>query len=231
VTGSDVVRSVSDAEFARFLRLPPAKLAEENMAGPAASAREWYARNGRPWTGTREVALRSVGDTRVELASGAVFSSRALARRLGRAEAGAAVAVGVSAGPEVGEEISRRWKEDRPDEAFFLHALASAVTVQLMDQARAVVCAGHEPSGLAVLPHFSPGYEDWDLSDQKVLGALIGDLPLEILDTGALNPVHSMLGLMGLTSRKDLVAQARELSPCESCSFSPCAYRRRPYRG
>lgn len=230
MTAADLVRAVPDAEFARFLRLPPAKLAEERLAAPAASAREWYARHGRPWTGTRELALRSVDEARVELETGTVFASRALARRLRRAEATALVAVAVTAGPEVDAERDRLWKDDRPDEAFYLHALASAVTVRLMDAVRARVCEGHEPAGQAVLPHFCPGYEDWGLGDQPALGSLLGGLPIRVLESGALSPTHSLLGVMGLTARQDLVGQAGDLSPCASCSFTPCAYRRRPYR-
>jgi hypothetical protein len=226
--------AIPEAEYARLLRLPVSRLSEERFSVLAAQARAWYAEKGRPWVGTRQVALRTVEETSVHLETDMVFSGPALSERLKKAQAHAIIAAAVSAGPEVAAEVDRLWKQDRPDEAFFLHAMASAVTEYLILQTRARLCSENEPLGWAVTPHLCPGHDGWDLRDQPALGRLLGagktGFPLDVLPSGMLRPVHSVLAVFGLTSRKDLVEQTQELCPCEGCSFSPCVYRRRPYR-
>jgi len=88
---------------------------------------------------------------------------------------------------------------------------------------------------VAVLPHYSPGYPDWTIEDQ---GSLLGVIrarcpaaaPLAVFDTGMLRPKKSLLAVFGVTRHAERVRPLSELSPCESCSFAPCQYRRAPYR-
>jgi hypothetical protein len=89
---------------------------------------------------------------------------------------------------------------------------------------------------MAALPHYSPGYSGWDVSDQIKLSKLIqqaegSELPgeLSIMDTGMLRPKKSLLGLFGLTRHLDKVRADARLVPCKSCSLSKCQYRRAPY--
>jgi hypothetical protein len=90
---------------------------------------------------------------------------------------------------------------------------------------------------MAVLPHYSPGYPDWDIVEQPRLLDLIRrttthalPFPLDAFDTGMLNPKKSLLAVFGVTRHTDRVERRSALTPCEHCSYLPCQYRRAPYR-
>jgi hypothetical protein len=90
---------------------------------------------------------------------------------------------------------------------------------------------------MAVLPHYSPGYPGWDISDQHGLLKLIRqkkghDFPEEIhvLESGMLQPKKSLLALFGITPHLERVQHLTTLVPCENCSMPSCQYRRVPYK-
>ena len=82
------------------------------------------------------------------------------------------------------------------------------------------------------MPHLSPGCGTWDLSDQHKLMELLagsdsGELgPLKMLSSGAIEPQHSVLAVMGVTHR-NFAFTPEHL--CRSCDLSPCAFRRAPF--
>ncbi len=51
--------------------------------------------------------------------------------------------------------------------------------------------------------------------------------PLELLETGALDPPHSLLAVLGVT-RQPLAAVAPE-DLCRACELEPCGFRRAPF--
>ena len=129
------------------------------------------------------------------------------------------------------------WRDEKPDEYFFLEVYGSAVVEHLTTMPGARLCAWAESHDLAVLPHYSPGYPEWDIAEQPRLLELIRQtrehsLPyqLEVLDSGMLRPKKSLLAVFGLTHHTENVRRLTDLIPCESCSFLPCQYRRAPYR-
>jgi hypothetical protein len=90
---------------------------------------------------------------------------------------------------------------------------------------------------MAVLPHYSPGYPEWDVAEQPRLLELMKrthkeSFPshVEALDSGMLRPKKTLLAVFGLTRHADRLRRLTGLVPCESCSFGPCQYRRAPYR-
>jgi hypothetical protein len=107
------------------------------------------------------------------------------------------------------------------------------VVEHLVTTAGARLCAWADQHGMAVLPHYSPGYPEWDISEQKKLLGLIQrkNFCEEIcaLDTGMLKPKKSLLAVFGITRHMHRVRNLQELIPCESCSMPSCQYRRAPY--
>jgi hypothetical protein len=99
------------------------------------------------------------------------------------------------------------------------------------------LCDWAEQHERSVLPHYSPGYPEWDVAEQPRLLELIkrthhAPLPsaLDALDSGMLRPRKSLLAVFGLTHHRDRLRRLTDLVPCENCSFGPCQYRRAPYR-
>ncbi len=219
---------VQASEYRRLLGYPRDHEPGDRACELMDWASKWYACHGRPWLYAREApvgqALSPAHATQIE---GQSFHSTSLHSTLEKARAHAAFLVAVSAGPELEEEASRLWNESKPDEYFFLEIFGSAVVEHLTHVAGARLCALAEQSQMAVLPHFSPGYPEWDISEQnKLLSLFDGSLPgrLEALSSGALRPKKSQLALFGITRHTESVR--RPATPCDNCSYAPCEYRR-----
>jgi hypothetical protein len=229
------VVNVAEAEYRRLLGYPPGHVPGARAEELAAAARRYYAANGRPWVYVREVELYASEQTlRLD---GIEFHSRHLLDYLRQAGATRAVLAAVSAGSSCELHARKLWEESKPDEYFFLEVLGSAVVEHLVAGISGRICALAETEGLIAVPHYSPGYSGWDISDQPRLFDLITrgmakpfPEPLEVMSSGMLNPKKSMLAVVGLTARTPQSLASPRLVPCESCSFSPCQYRRAPYR-
>jgi hypothetical protein len=230
-TSPDV--SVEPAEYARLLGFPPGTQLGERPRELADWARQWYAEHGRPWIYARQAQRLEISDSSVNV-DGVSFQSNRLMNTLKQAAAHSAVVIAVSAGHELEAQAQRAWQEEKPDEYFFLEVYGSAVVERLITVAGARLCAWGDARCIAVLPHYSPGYPEWNIADQPALLKLIGQraLPaeLESLETGMLRPKKSLLAVFGLTAQTDRVRRLTELVPCTNCSYSPCQYRRAPYR-
>lgn len=226
--------SVQTAEYLRLLGYPRGWELDGRAAELAGWARDWYGRHGHPWVYARGVDSICIHDGATELEN-VTFSSTRLRTTLQSAAADRAVLVAVSAGPELEEEAQALWRDGKPDEYFFLEVYGSAVVEHLVTSTGARLCAWADGERAAVLPHYSPGYPEWTISEQPDLLELIrrrrGDqVPIEVLESGMLKPKKSLLAVFGVTAHIERVRPLTELSPCDNCSFVPCQYRRSPYR-
>jgi hypothetical protein len=226
---------VQSAEFQRLLGYPRDLELEERALELSNETRAWYAEHGRPWIFARQAeTLDITGDAIV--IDGVSFRSPRFMNALRDARAESVVLVAVSAGEGVEQEAQRRWGDDKPDEYFFLEVFGSAVVEHLVMMAGARLCATADADGLAVLPHYSPGYPDWDIADQAKLFALLTQgnehvLPsgITVLESGMLRPKKSLLAVFGLTRETDRVRKLTDLGPCQNCTLPGCDYRRAPY--
>lgn len=227
--------TVPDGEFKRLLGFPPHYELGEHVKNLAGWARDWFAAKGRPWVFSRRVDSLTLLDQGVDV-EGVQLNGPALRERLAKAGATTGVLVAVCAGEEAEREARQLWESERPDEYYFLETFASAVVEQLSAAVGARLCSEAEGDGLQVLPHYSPGYPGWDLSDQIPLVELLKrkdwppGLRLDVMDSGQLIPKKSLVGLFPVAPRSAQLRQLAEMVPCENCSFHPCGFRRAPYR-
>lgn len=225
---------VSEAEYRRLLGYPREHVPGERARELATWARGWYAEHGRPWVYLREAQLE-LGDTLKF--DGTPFHSPRLREMFHAAGVQRALFVAVSAGRACEEHARELWQESKPDEYFFLEMFGSAVVEQLCATLSGRICDFADRDGLMAVPHYSPGYTGWDISDQNTLFELMArgvEQPwpddLQVLPSGMLQPKKSLLAVVGLAPRTaDEGASARHV-PCETCGLSPCGYRRAPYR-
>ncbi len=228
--------NVLPEEYVRLLGYPRGWVLEGRALELAEWARDWYARNGRPWFYARQAEDLEISGDSIHI-DGIEFTSKRMQDTLQQAEAHSVILVAVGAGPEAEEESHRRWEDEKPDEYFFLEVVASAVVEHLATATGARLCDWAEQHGMAVLPHYSPGYPEWDVADQPRLLELMKRTrrepfpsPVEVFDTGMLRPKKTLLAVFGLTRHTDRLRRLTDLVPCENCSFGPCQYRRAPYR-
>lgn len=222
-------------ELRRLLGYPVGVEVSGRVSRLAQEARSWFEAQAHPWTRGTRLEIEGLQSPEIFLEGGVRLRSETLANQLSQAGAHAVCIVAVSAGGEVSREVEQRWAADRLDESFVLDAYASGVVEELVRRTAVRLCDWAEPKGEVVLPHYSPGYEGWELDDQKTLlevvsradGALPG--PLRALSSGMLEPTKSLLGLFGLTRDASVVTRAPDLCPCTRCSLDSCQYRRAPY--
>ncbi len=219
---------VDPAEYKRLLGYPRDFEWEGRPKELAEWAQSWYAENGHPWIYARQAEKLEIDEQAFQI-EGVRFESERLLDTLRKAEADSAIIVAVGAGPEVDNATAQLWHDEKPDEYFFLEMYGSAVVEHLVAAAGGRLCAWADERGLAVLPHYSPGYPAWDITDQPRLLELVHSAlpcPIRALDSGMLAPKKTLLAVFGLTHRTAGVARLAELIPCQNCSLTPCEYRR-----
>lgn len=228
--------SVLESEYQRLLGLPKNYLMNGHMRELAGATRQWYAENGHPWFYALETNHLKLADDKLYI-GGTAFSSRQLHDQFAEAQADRAVLVAVSAGRECEEHAQQLWRESKPDEYFFMEMFGAAVVEHLVAVASGHICGWADDDGSAALPHYSPGYSGWDISDQVKLwniiregGAVHLEGSLDVLETGMLWPKKSLLAVIGITHNLEKARGLTKLVPCENCSLSNCPYRRAPYQ-
>ncbi|MEP6621934.1 MAG: hypothetical protein ABJE47_21605 [bacterium] len=226
---------VLQEEYQRLLGYPRERVLDGRASELAQMARDWYRANGRPWTYARPASrLELTAGTLV--IDGVAFNCAKLTATLRAANAHNVVLVAASAGPELEEEAQRRWQDEKPDEYFFLEVYGSAVVEQLVAAAGARLCAEADAQNMAVLPHDSPGYPEWTISEQSMLlelvkqpGSAVLPGPMAVLESGMLRPKKSLLAVFGLTHDAERVRRLTDMVPCERCALPRCQYRRVGY--
>ncbi len=228
--------NVQPAEYKRLLGYPKDWVVRDRARELVDWARDWYMKHGQPWVYARQAdSLRIHDDGTIEI-DGTSFASTRLLKTLRDADADSAIVVAVGAGPEIEEEASRLWKDEKPDEYFFLEVYGSAIVEHLITVTGAKLCGWAEARDMAVLPHYSPGYPEWPIDEQARLldvinqGRRLSPISVDVLESGMLRPKKSLLAVFGLTHRVERVNRLTDLVPCQNCSFTPCQYRRAPYR-
>jgi len=228
--------NVLPEEYVRLLGYPRGWVLEGRALELANWACDWYSKNGRPWIYARQAEHFAINGDSIQI-DGIEFASKRMQSTLQQADAHSVILVAVGAGPEAEEESRRRWEDEKPDEYFFLEVFASAVVEHLATATGALLCDWAEQHWMAVLPHYSPGYPEWDVADQPRLLELMKQTrnetfpsPVEVFDTGMLRPKKTLLAVFGLTRHTDRLRRLTDLVACENCSFGPCQYRRAPYR-
>jgi len=232
-SAAELAAAVAEAEYLRLLGWPADRPLEGELATRAAEARAWYAAAGRPWAATRRIDLVTVAADRVHLATGESFGGAAFARRLAEAEAHAVVAAALTAGADIEREARHRWSAGQPDEGFFLDRFGAAVAEELVRWLSRELCRAAEPTGETVMFHLSPGCGSWPFSEQPTLQGLLTEPgvaslgPITMLESGGLEPGHSLLAVLALTRRAGAATAA---DGCRTCDLGGCAFRRAPYR-
>src|SRR5690242_15827126 len=121
-----MIIEVQPAEYNRLLGYPSNRTLEGRARELAEWARDWYAAKGHPFIYTRnaENVAIDAGSVRIE---GVTFSSKRLQKMFRDADAHSVILAAVSAGPELEQEAQKLWREEKPDEYFFLETFGSAV--------------------------------------------------------------------------------------------------------
>lgn len=228
--------NVLESEYKRLLGYPPDFAVSDRVNELMNETRQWYVHNGAPWVYVRQMQSFRM-DTEHFLIDGASFRSKRILDQMRETDGEGVVAVVVSAGKNCEGRARQLWKEEKPDEYFFMEVFGSAIVEHLIAAAAGKICAWAERNSMVALPRYSPGYPEWDIQEQQALFDVIERgkkhaFPEEIhvMQTGMLNPKKSLLTIFGLTKHREKVRQTADLIPCFNCSLEHCQYRRGTYR-
>lgn len=232
----DLAGRVREESYASLLGYPAGRRPEGRAAALASDARTWFARRARPWSYASEHGIARTTRNRVALDDGRTFRTPRFAAMLREIEANRLVAVVISVGAELDDEVERRWRESRPDEAFCLDRFGAAAAIRLAawvgESLRRRAAAAHRGLG----PGYSPGYDGWDVVDQTSLAAGLrgsvtgGAERLRILDSGMIEPKSSLLAAFGVGVLGAAVERQWRRHPCGRCSVERCSLRARAWR-
>lgn len=198
---------------------------------------DWYRKNGQPIVLSQRFVINEV-DThkqRVDLANGHRLTSKVLAERFDKSSVHEMIVFGVSAGDELTDKVAQLWDQDHPDKAYFLDIYGSAVTEQMARSLGLHFCQEAQLQKMALLPHYSPGYDGWDLADQALLLEMLNDQQADepkitLTDGAMLRPAKSQLGVFGLSRDWSQAAQLHKYVPCQHCTLDGCVFRRAAYQ-
>jgi len=227
---------VPEVEYLRLLGFPRQHILVDRARELADWARAWFTQHGRPWVYARQTDRIEFADNFFRV-NDTEFSSKLLREQFTTTQARHAVVIAVSAGRECEEQAHALWLDGKPDEYFFLEMFGSAVVEHLITTANGRICAWADSQGLAALPHHSPGYSGWNVSEQTklwnvlrtgVASAWPGELA--VMESGMLQPKKSLLALVGLASDRTSAAALARFVPCETCTLADCQFRRAPYK-
>ena len=228
--------NIAESEYVRLLGYPIGHQMDDRPKELAQMSSDWYTQNGKPWIYGKRISTFELTEQGFSV-EGIPFISSKLKDRFSAGKAHEVFVIAVSAGKECEEYARQLWKEQKPDEYFFMEMYGSAVVEYLVSQASIKLCTWADQNNLAVLPHYSPGYPNWDISDQNKLLDLIKsgfqedkEFLIDAFDTGMLKPKKSLLAVFGVTKHQSELTSQPGMIPCEKCSLPGCQYRRKAYK-
>ncbi|MEW5799595.1 MAG: hypothetical protein AB1728_11385 [Bacteroidota bacterium] len=227
--------NVPEAEFKRLLGYPANYDVSDRVQELMEKTRRWYSENGAPWVYVRHIDAFELHHDHFFIGE-IKFSAERFITQMRETMGESVVAVAASAGKNCEGHARQLWKEEKPDEYFFMEVYGSAIVEHIITKAAGKICAWAESNAMVALPRQSPGYSGWDVREQQALFDVINrgrnyNPPEEIhvMHTGMLNPKKSQLTIFGLTRHRERVRQTAELIPCVNCSLEQCQYRRSVY--
>ncbi len=144
------------------------------------------------------------------------------------AGAGEAAVLAVTIGPALEEEVSRLFTAGEYTAGLLLDAAGTAAVEQAADAADAFIADQAARRGLKAKSRFSPGYGDWDITDQPIMVALAdgGQIALTVTPSCMLVPRKSVTAVIGLAPTGEKNRRACAGRGCAGCPQTDCIARR-----
>ena len=167
--------------------------------------------------------INLVQDSHVVIESEIVFESKVIAPLLEQCEKAAVFLVTIG---EHLEEMAHRLAEDGLIvQATVLDAIGSVAAEGVADYVQGKIKETANNQGLVISQRFSPGYCDWDISQQRtVFWAVSGDsMGIHLTDGCLMIPRKSISGVIGIGPR---YGNVENYNPCRTCDKHDCQGRR-----
>lgn len=128
-----------------------------------------------------------------------------------------------SAGEKISERTQGLMKKGDLILGYALDILANAVVETAMDRIQESLRTSMEEKGLKITNRYSPGYCDWNISEQKKLFKIFPEnyLGISLTESSLMIPIKSVSGVIGIGKE----VTYNEYT-CNLCDQQDCVYRR-----
>jgi hypothetical protein len=174
----------------------------------------------------RIVGLDSSDSPLMHLSDGTCFGSPKLVKTM--RDASHVCCFVATVGPGIESAVNTCMARNRYSDAYILDTLGSMAAEALIDGFHKDFERQSRKQGKGVTLRFSPGYCDWDISDQIHLFSLFKDeepAGVHLTETCLMSPCKSVSGVFGILP-VDSGGSLEKYNPCRSCGQPHCRARR-----
>ena len=166
--------------------------------------------------------VNAVRGSRVFIEGSVTFRSNIIAQLLEQCQKVAVFVLTV--GGRLGEVVRQLSEDGLMVQAAVLDAIGSDAAETLAHVVQDIVAKEAEAEGLGISLRFSPGYCDWNISQQKmVFWAVNGNsMGIRLTEEYLMIPRKSISGIIGIGPCDDVASY----NPCETCKKLDCMGRR-----
>ncbi len=167
--------------------------------------------------------IKRVQDSSVFIGGSIAFESQVIARLLEQCHKVAVLLVTI--GNHLEEMVSWLAEDGLVLQSAVLDAIGSDAAERVADFVQGRIGEVANDQGLVISQRFSPGYCDWDISQQKmVFRAVNGDLAgIRLTEECLMIPRKSVSGIIGIGLPH---AEVENYNPCKTCDRYDCRGRR-----
>lgn len=128
-------------------------------------------------------------------------------------------------GSALEERVSELFLQGEYPAALMLDSIGSVAVESVADYANYFICQRASTSAIRIGPRLSPGYGKWELTDQRVLFALLPaeKIGVQLTEQFLMVPRKSISFCVGMG--KELAGEGI-INPCRHCGMKGCKYRR-----
>jgi hypothetical protein len=167
----------------------------------------------------------SFSDGKVDLKSGFSLNfSNSIINLLG--EASSLVLGLVTIGSSLENKVSEFFIQGEYPRATALDAVGTVAVESLSRDIRNLVCQEANEQCLKTTRYFSPGYGDWDISQQKDIFKIIptNKIGVSLTESYMMVPQKSLSWIIGIG--KGVIISSEERDACKICKLNNCQYRK-----
>ena len=167
----------------------------------------------------RDIEL--VHGSTVLLEDGVIFESEVIARLLEKADKVAVLTLTI--GNYLEDTAAQLAQGGLVLQSAVLDAIGSDATERLADSVESQISEVAHNQGLTISRRFSPGYCDWDVSQQRmVFKTMKGDCAgIQLTNSCLMLPRKSISGIIGIGP-----SEVEDYNPCKTCDKNDCVGRR-----
>jgi len=132
----------------------------------------------------------------------------------------------VTVGSTLENNVTELFARGEYPRAIALDAVGTVAVEVLSKYVRNLICQEVKDRNLQITRHFSPGYSDWDINQQKVIFEIIpaDKIGVKLTESCMMLPRKSLSWVIGIG--KDISRLSKEKGTCKICKLKSCQYRK-----